>query len=69
MTRILMAMERPDPTIARMYGRVLASWAGDALRLRRGGLDRPTSRERGAWGAVGIGRPRAAWDRAERRAG
>lgn len=60
---------RPDPAVARMYGRVVSAWAVDALRLRRAGLDRPVSRARGAWGAVGIGRrdDERAW--AERRAG
>jgi hypothetical protein len=38
----------PDPAGARMFQRVLSSWALDALRLRRSGLDRPVARE-GRW--------------------
>jgi hypothetical protein len=30
-----------------MFHRVVASWASDALSLRRRGLDRPSARERG----------------------
>jgi len=43
-------MERPDrpawtpADAARMYGRVVASWAMDALVLRRAGLDTPSWR-------------------------
>lgn len=69
MTHPTTVTDRPSPAIARMYGRVLASWASDALRLRRAGLDRPTSRARGAWGAVGIGNRSSGWDRIERMAG
>jgi hypothetical protein len=32
----------------RMFRRVLASWASDALALRRAGLDRPSYRLAGA---------------------
>ncbi|MEZ6243545.1 MAG: hypothetical protein R3B57_10945 [Phycisphaerales bacterium] len=34
----------------RVFGRVLAQWAGDCLRLRRAGLDRPCRREGGVSG-------------------
>lgn len=35
----------PDRSILQgMYRRYMAGWAGDALLLRRRGLDRPTSR-------------------------
>lgn len=35
----------PDRTqAAHLFGRVLAPWAMDIMRLRRAGLDRPTAR-------------------------
>lgn len=43
--------------VRRMYHRVLAGWARDALSLRRRGLDRPTAR--GALGVFPIGPGRA----------
>ncbi|MCC6659353.1 MAG: hypothetical protein IT437_00565 [Phycisphaerales bacterium] len=40
------ALAPVDPRVRRMFERVLASWAGDVLVLRRRGLDRP-----GVWTA------------------
>ncbi len=42
----------------RAFGRVLSQWAGDCLRLRREGLDRPCRREGGVSGIGWGARPR-----------
>lgn len=51
-----------DPWVRLMFQRVLASWAADALELRRAGLDRPVGRPEvsdrdGPWVHPGIAAP------------